>query len=91
MTAAALIKAPPPPTVRELYPSITAAYGRLTPAQRNLVARVWNGEDVRFYSRGVNHTVAHSLLRKRILDCHATTCRFSLVPPANGVRGAEGL
>ncbi len=73
------------------HSSVTAAYGRLTPREYHLVARVWNGEDVRFYSPNVNHSVAYSLIGKRILDCVAPTCRFTLIPPANAVRATEGI
>lgn len=60
--------------------SVTAEYGRLTAAQYKLVARVRNGEGVRYYSAGVHHTVALSLMGRRILACEAATCRFRLLP-----------
>lgn len=65
--------------------SITAAYGRLTPSQYQLVAKVSNGADVRYYHPGINHTVARSLMERRILDCEATTCRFRLLPAEQAV------
>lgn len=49
---------------------------RLTSRQTSLVNRIKNGEDVRAWD--VNHTVLFSLIRKQVVDCHATTCRLTL-------------
>ncbi|GEM_PF-6468526 len=73
------------------FRSVTAAYGRLTQPQLKLVSRLWNGEDVRAYSAGVHHRTLYALLDKGILACAATTCKLSLIPPANAVRAAEGI
>lgn len=61
-------------------PSISAAFGRLPPAQYRIVARILGGEDVRYYSHGIHHTTALALMRKGIVDCQAATCRLVLTP-----------
>jgi hypothetical protein len=71
--------------------SLTALYGRLTQPQYKLLARIRNGEDVRAYSDGVHHSTLYRLLERRVLACAATTCKLTLIPPANAVRAAEGI
>jgi hypothetical protein len=65
--------------------SISAAYGKLQPAQYQIVARLLNGEDVRYYSKGVNPTSALSLMSRRVIDCEGATCRLRLLPPEQAV------
>jgi hypothetical protein len=79
-----------------LGPSIFAVFGKLTSPSYQLVARIWNGEDVFSHSLKVNRTVLLSLIRKNIIACHATTGRLTLIdafaapPQANPVRLDEG-
>ncbi len=68
----------------EAPPSPTGLYGRLRPRQRDIVARLLNGRDLRFWQ--VNHTVAYSLIARGVVDVEAATCRLRLLPPANAVR-----
>lgn len=49
---------------------------RLTSRETSLVNRIKNGEDVRAWA--VNHTTMFGLLRKNVIECHATTCRLTL-------------
>lgn len=71
--------------------SLTALYGRLTQPQYKLAARIRAGEDVRAYSPGVHHSTLYRMIERGILACAATTCKLTLIPPANAVRAAEGI
>jgi len=81
-----------------LGPSIFAVYGKLTSPSYQLVARIWNGDEVFSHSPKVNRTVLLSLIRKHIIACHATTGRLTLIDAfatttpaeANPVRLPEG-
>ncbi|MDA8231312.1 MAG: hypothetical protein M0006_08235 [Magnetospirillum sp.] len=62
-------------------PSLSAAFPghSFTPRQRDILARIWNGADLRAWQ--VHHTSLLSLMAKGVVDCEGVTCRLSLVLP----------
>ncbi len=62
--------------------SLTAAFPgrRFARGQWNLLARLWNGEDVRAWA--CHPTTVLTLLERGVIDCAAATCRLTLLLPA---------